>query len=236
MTILRPGNFDITDRGVEIAGLRKGDRILDIGCGQGDTLNHLIKDFGMTGEGIDMSLPRISEAKEKYPDLDVKFGDGEFLDEYSSFSFDGVFMECVLSLINIPDEALHEAYCVLKKGGKLIISDLYDKKPDPMQLKAVKIEADRQSRIPKKNGECEEHPTRFVDFRLDGVFFRDPLIAQREEIGYKVLAFEDRSQDLDNYIAQTLMDEGTLENLCADKKTIGRKNTGYFLLVAQKPE
>ena len=75
-----------------------------------------------------------------------------------------------------------------------------------------------------------------MDFRLDGVFFRDPLIAQLEEIGYKVLAFEDRSQDLDNYIAQTLMDEGTLENLCADKKTIGRKNTGYFLLVAQKPE
>ena len=236
MAILRPGEFDITDRGVEIAGLKAGDKVLDIGCGEGDTLNHLVSDFGMTGEGIDMSLPRISAAKAKYPDLEVKFGDGEFLDEYSSFSFDGVLMECVLSLINIPDEALHEAYCVLKKGGKLIISDLYDKKPDPKQLKAIKIEAGRQSKIPKKNGECEEHPTRFVDFRFEGVFFKEPLMAQLEEIGYKVLAFEDRSKDLDNYVAQTLMDEGTLDNLCVDKKTINRKNIGYFLLVAQKPE
>ena len=59
-------------------------------------------------------------------------------------------------------------------------------------------------------------------------------LAQLEEIGYKVLAFEDRSPDLDNYVAQTLMDEGTLDNLCADKKTINKKNIGYFLLVAEK--
>lgn len=236
MAILRPGEFDITDKGIELAGLKKGDKVLDIGCGDGDVLNHLVKDFGMEGEGIDMSLPRISDANEKYPDLKIKFGDGEFLDDYSSFTFDGVMMECVLSLINIPDESLHEVYCVLKKGGKLIISDLYDKNPDPMQLKAVKMEAQRQSKIPHKEGDCEENPTRFVDFRLDGVFFKEPLIAQLKEIGYKVIAFEDRSQDLDNYVAQTLMDEGTLENLCADEKTLKKKNLGYFLLVAQKPE
>lgn len=236
MAILRPGEFDITDRCIELAGLKKGDKILDIGCGEGDTLNHLVKDFGMEGEGIDMSLPRIQTAKEKYPDIEVKFGDGEFLENYSSFTFDGVLMECSLSMINLPDEALHEAYCVLKKGGKLLISDLYKKDPDDMQLKAMKIEAVRQSQIPHKEGDCEEHKPRFVDFRLDGVFFEKPLKAQLEEIGYKVLAFEDRSADLDNYVAQTLMDEGTLDNICADKKVLDQKNIGYFLLVAQKPE
>jgi len=236
MAIMRPGEFNITDRGVELAGLKVGDKILDIGCGEGDTLNHLITDMGMTGEGIDMSLPRIQTANEKYPDIKIKFGDGEFLEDYSSFTFDAVFMECSLSMINLPDEALHEAYCVLKRGGKLVISDLYKKDPDDLQLKAMKIEAVRQSKIPRKEGDCGEHKPRFVDFRLDGLFFARPLVAQLEEIGYKVLAFEDRSKDLDEYVGQTLMNEGTLENLCVDKKVLEQKNVGYFLLVAQKPE
>ena len=239
MSIFRPGEFDITDRAVEIAALKKGDRILDIGCGEGDTVNHLNKDLGMKAEGIDMNLAMIANAKEKYPGIDVKFGDGEFLDDYSSFTFDGVLMECVLSLVNIPDEALHEAYCVLKKGGKLIISDLYEKDPDPKQVKAVKIEAERLSKIPHKEGDCEEDPTRFVDFRFEGAFYKEPLIAQLEEIGYKVIAFEDKSQELDSYVAETLMNEGTLDNLMTNvnmEKADGKKRKiGYFMLVAEKP-
>ncbi len=238
MAILRPGEFDITDKATEAAGLKKGDRVLDIGCGEGDTVAHLSEKYGLKAEGIDMNLSRISTAKEKHPGIDVKFGDGEFLDGYSSYTFDGIYMECVLSMINIPDEALHEAYCVLKKGGKLIISDLYEKDPDPKQLKAIKIEADRQSRIPHKEGDCENDIQRFVDFRFRGAFFKDPLIAQLKEIGYKVTLFEDRSQDLDNYVAQTMMDEGSLENCCTNLETEvnGRKRRiGYFLIVAEKP-
>ena len=239
MSIFRPGEFDITDRGIELAKLKKGSKILDIGCGEGESLNHLKTKYGIEGEGIDMSLPMISKAKEKYPDIKVSFGDGEFLDNYSSYTFDGVMMECVLSLINIPDEALHEAYCVLKKGGMLIISDLYEKDPDPMQLKAVKIEADRQSKIPHKEGDCEEDIARFVDFRYEGAFFEKPLIRQLKEIGYNIIAFEDRSQDLDNYVAETMMNDGTLDNLMTCVKTEtpdGKKRKiGYFLLVAQKP-
>ena len=240
MSILRPGEFQITDRGIEIAGLKAADRILDIGCGEGDTVHHLSQDFGMKAEGIDMNLARISAAKEKYPAIDVKLGDGEFLDEYSSYTFDGILMECVLSLINLPDEALHEAYCVMKKGGRLILSDLYYKKPDPMQMKAVAIEAQRLARIPRKEGDCEEAQARFVDFRFEGAFYREPLIAQLHEIGYRLLAFEDRSQDLDNYVAQVLMDGGSLEDLCTGVCLSGegakRKDLGYFLLVAEKPE
>lgn len=237
MTVMRPGEFSITDRGIEIAGFKKGDKILDIGCGEGDTVAHLAEDLGMEAEGIDMSLKMISAAKEKHPGINIKMGDGEFLDEYSSFTFDGITMECVLSLINIPDEALHEAYCVLKKGGRLIISDLYHKDPDPMMMKAVRLEAQRLASKPRKEGDCEENPTRFVDFRVKGAFFEEPLKAQLEEIGYKILAFEDRSKDLDNYAAQILMDGGSLEDLMCDADFSDKKNRpGYFLLVAQKPE
>ena len=236
MAIMRPGEFAITDKAIEIADLKKGDRILDIGCGEGDTVAHF-NALGMDAEGIDMSLKMITAAKEKHPGINVKMGDGEFLDEYSSYTFDGITMECVLSRINIPDEALHEAWCVLKKGGKLIISDLYYEDPDPMKMKAVKMEARRLAMKPRKEGDCEENPTRFVDFRVKGAFFEKPLIAQLKEIGYKILLFEDRSKDLDNYAAQVIMDGGKLEDLCCDADFTDKKNKlGYFLLVAQKPE
>ncbi|MDO4544801.1 MAG: methyltransferase domain-containing protein [Bacillota bacterium] len=240
MTIFRPGEFTITDRAVELANFKKGSKLLDIGCGEGDTIAHLTEDLGMEAEGIEMNLAMISNAKEKHPGINIKFGDGEFLDDYMSFTFDGVLMECVLSLINIPDEALHEAYCVLKKGGKLIISDLYEKDPDPEKLKAVKIEAERLSKIPHKEGDCEEDPVRFVDFRLDGAFFKEPLMAQLEEIGYKVIAFEDRSADLDSYVVETMMQDGNLDDLLTNVKTEDaegkKRKIGYFLLVAEKPE
>lgn len=235
MALFRPGDFDITDRGIEIAGLEKGSRCLDIGCGEGDTVAHLVEDMGIEAEGIDMNLSMISRAKEKHPGINVKFGDGEFLDDYMSFTFDGVLMECVLSLINIPDEALHEAYCVLKKGGKLIISDLYHKNPDPKQMKAVEIEAERLSRIPHKEGDCEDSPKRFVDFKFEGAFYEAPLKRQLEEIGYEVVAFEDRSRDLDGFIAGYLMDGGKLEDLMTEVKPENSKDIGYFLLVAEKP-
>lgn len=239
MALKRPGEFNITDRALEIADYKKGSRILDIGCGEGDTVNHL-NELGMEAEGIDMNLESIRIAGERYPGINVRFADGSFLDEYMSFTFDGVTFECSLSMINQPDEALHEAYCVMKKGGRLIITDLYEIDPDPQQVKAVEIEAARQARIPHQEGDCDEGTVmRFVNFRYEGAFYKDALIKMmEEEIGYKVIAFEDRTQDLDNYVAQTLMDEGSLEHLCTNLKweIDGKKRKiGYFILVAQKP-
>lgn len=241
MALLRPGEFAITDRGIEMAALSKGSKVLDIGCGEGDTIIHLQEDLGMTAEGIDINLARISEAKEKHPGIDVKFGDGEFLDGYMSYTFDGILMECSLSLINMPDEALHEAYCVMKKGGKLIISDLYEIDPDPEQMRAVRMEANRVAKIPHQEGDCDERGMKFVDFRFGGAFYREPLIRQLESIGFHVLGFEDRTEDLNNYVAQAVMDgeEGQgLEGLCPnlELETGGRKRKiGYFVLAAAKP-
>ena len=207
-------DFRNIDRGIELAGLKAGSKLLDIGCGQGDALAHLVSDLGLTGEGLDINLAKVADAKEKHPDLEIKFGDGEFLEDYMSYTFDGVLFEGCLHKINIPDEALHEAYCVLKKGGKLIIIDRYEIDPDEKQMDAVRIEAARQAAIPRKEGDCEDLGQKFVDFRYEGAFYKDPLIRQVEETGFKVVAFED------------VREEG---------QGAGDRNIGRFLLVAAKP-
>lgn len=233
MSLIRPGKFEITDRAMELCGLEKGAAVLDIGCGDGTAAEYLQDQYGYKVTGIDMNLAKINEGKARNKNLDLRMGDGEFLDDFSSYSFDCVMMECSLSLINLPDEALHEAYCVLKKGGKLFVSDLYIKNPDPNQVKAVKIEADRQAKIPHKEEDCGQGKMRFVDFRLEGAFIKEPLIQYMEEVGYRITAFEDRSADLDTYVAETILQEGSLDNCITCAK--GKRGIGYFMLVAEKP-
>ena len=226
MTIARPGGFELTDRALEIANYKMGSRILDIGCGEGDTVDRLNK-MGLNAEGIDINLSKIDKAKKDYPGINVKFGDGGFMDDYLSYTFDGIISECTLSTMLQPDEALHEVYCVLKKGGRLIITDYYEKDPDPQQLKAVAIEAARQARMPHNEGDCEAGtPSHFTDFCFEGAFFKEPLIRMIEdELGMKVLAFEDAGI--------TVGAEDIYTNV---KTEVGgkKRNLGYFVLVAQK--
>jgi ubiquinone/menaquinone biosynthesis C-methylase UbiE len=242
MSDLKPGGYRITDKAMEFWKLPRGAKVLDIGCGRGDTLEYLEREYGFEGHGIDLSMARIKEGKERNPDLNIKYGDGEFLDDFSSFSFDGVLMECTLSLINLPDEALHEAFCVLKKGGKLFLSDLYVKNPDQGLIRALAIEAERQRKKPHHEGECgteceEEHKNRAMSFRSSGRFLIDPLINQLDEIGFYNIKWLDFSQELNNFVAETLMRDGTLEGCLCDEALHPQDSfkTGYFMLTAEKP-
>ncbi|MCG8485370.1 MAG: class I SAM-dependent methyltransferase [Clostridia bacterium] len=158
MSNLKPEEFRITDQALGIWNLKKGAEVLDIGCGQGETVEYLEKEYGYKARGIDLSKAMIKRGLARNPKLNIQYGDGEFLDGFLSYSFDGVMMENVLSFIGLPDEALHEAYCVLKKGGKLFISDLFIKDPDTELLKAVEIEAQKQQSMPHPEDGCgSEH-------------------------------------------------------------------------------
>lgn len=158
MSNFKMGEYKITNEALKTWNLPKGAEVLDIGCGQGETVAYVEKEYGYKACGIDLSKAMIKQGLDQNPKLNIKHGDGEFLDGFLSYSFDGVMMECVLSLIGLPDEALHEAYCVLKKGGKLFISDLYIKDPDPEFLKAVEMEAQRQKNEPHSEDGCgSEH-------------------------------------------------------------------------------
>lgn len=232
--MLSPGKFEITDKAMEICKMPKGAKVLEIGCGEGDTTERLEKKYGYDVSAIDLNLEMVSKAKKRGLKADIKYGDGEFLEDFSSWTFDCVTMECVLSLINLPDEALHEAICMLKKGGKLFISDLYIKNPEPEKLKAIKIEAERQAKLQKADNQCsddcaEEHKKRFTTFRLENRFLLEPLVEELKSIGFKIIHEENRSLDLDNFVAQSVMDGKKID--CNMK---GKKDTGYFMLIAEK--
>lgn len=233
--MLRPGEFKMIDKAMEICNLPEGGRVLEIGCGTGDTTERLEKKYGAKVSAIDTSLEMVRRAKKRGLDAEIAYGDGEFLEHFSSFTFDMVVMECVLSLIHKPDEALHEAYCTLKKGGMLFLSDVSIKNPDPMQMKALAIEADRLSKIPKEYKECDDRQEemRVVNFRHEGRFLLNPLKEALEDVGFHLVFEEDRSKDLDEYVAEKILSGEEEEGgwSCDNYP----KDTGYFMMIAQKP-
>lgn len=124
-------NFDVT-RKKEIwpevrrlvAEVKKGAKVLDIGCGNGRLLETL-KSRGVDYLGIDNSQELIKLAKQNYPQNRFIVGDLLNLGEISEGDFDYIF--CLAVLPHIPGEdlrvkALRELKSKTVSGGKIIIS------------------------------------------------------------------------------------------------------------------
>ena len=228
--MLRPGGFAMTDRGLSACGFAPGDKVLEIGCGEGETLEHMEKVYGLDLTAVDIDLSMVSKAKERGLAAEIRYGDGGFLEGFLSNTFDGVVMECVLSLIHKPQEALHEVWCVLKHGGRLFLSDLYHRDPSARDMEALARRAAADAVRPHEYGDCEsDEDVRMVDFFYDGRFYLDPLKRYMRSLGYRILLEEDRTKDLQEYAAEKAMDG---EQLCGGFRRPGR--TGYFLMAAEK--
>lgn len=239
MNIIRPGGVELSHKAYIQSGLPRKARILDVGSGEGDALSYLNKEFEAICTGIDLSAEMISRAREKYKGIEFKEGDAELLD-FASKSFNGVFMECSLSLVNLQIEALHEAYCVLKDGGKLIITDLFAIDPNPQEVLKMQREAMIAKNKPREGGECEDREKVPSGLMLGGAFVTDALIEACEEIGFELLLLEDETERLQGFVAEMVMEHGSLDNFfasmdegCFLEEAQGGK-TGYFLMVLEK--
>ncbi|WP_320171268.1 DVU_1556 family methyltransferase [Maridesulfovibrio sp.] len=120
---LRPGGFALTDRAVDLARIPSGSRVLDVGCGLGATVEHLRSEHGFDACGIDNSVRQLSEAP---GDLPLTLAEASCIPCADSF-FDALFCECVLSLMPDQQKCITEFSRILKKDGKLIITDLYQR-------------------------------------------------------------------------------------------------------------
>ncbi|MFZ4523101.1 MAG: DVU_1556 family methyltransferase [Bacteroidales bacterium] len=114
----RPGGFILTSRAAELGSFGMGSRILDIGCGSGETVRYLRSECGIEAFGIDKNLDQSSG--ESYLIMghaeDLPFPDGYM---------DGILTECSFSLFEDQEKSLKECFRILKPDGRLIISDLY---------------------------------------------------------------------------------------------------------------
>ena len=131
---LHPGGPDLTAHLVACLGLPPGSRVLDLGCGPGATLETLAS-AGLAPVGADYSLPLATEAAVRAPRALVVVADGERL-PFRDGSFDGVVAECVLSVIPDIHAAAREVARVVRRGGRVAISDVIREGPVPAVLDA----------------------------------------------------------------------------------------------------
>lgn len=94
------------------------DKVLDLGCGEGTRLNHVIPN-GKIGYGIDISSIAIDAAKKKYPHH-FQVGNLEKL-PYKDSSFDLVYSAYVFEHLDNPEKVIKEGLRVLKKGGYFLV-------------------------------------------------------------------------------------------------------------------
>jgi len=244
--MIRPGGKALTRKAVKTAKLPEGARVLDIGCGEGDTVALLKAEYGFDATGVDVSAKLIAKGRKRHEGLDLRCMEAEFLD-FESKTFDAVFMECSLSVFRLHEDAVFEAYCLLKPGGKLIITDLFLINPDPVRVAEMLKNAHEKANKPKIDNNCEENekPSFVI---LDGAFVIDELAKMIEEIGFEIEYFENVENALSNFAAQAIMGHGSLEEYFkavipegSDPSTFfscsslsDPKNLGYFLMILTK--
>ena len=99
------------------AGVREGQRALDVGCGPGALTAQLVDRLGPESvAAIDPSAPFVAAATARFPDVDVRRGSAEEL-PYDDNAFDAALAELVVHFMRDPVAGLTEMARVVRPGG-----------------------------------------------------------------------------------------------------------------------
>ncbi|KYC45871.1 MAG: Protein-L-isoaspartate O-methyltransferase [Candidatus Methanofastidiosum methylothiophilum] len=110
--------------------IKEGEVVLDLGSGAGLDCFLAADKVGENGKviGVDFTETMIQKATQNakkygYKNVEFRYGDIENLPIEAS-SVDVILSNCVVNLVPDKVKAFKEAYRVLKKGGKMYISDI----------------------------------------------------------------------------------------------------------------
>ena len=219
---LRPGGFFLTDRAMELCNFKTNDKLLDIGCGMGVTVDRLRNVFKMDAFGIDPSQKLLGLGREKYPNNEIKLGMGEEI-PYKDLEFNGVFAECTMSLMQNIEKTIMESNRVLRRNGYFIVNDVYARSPEYL-------------------GEVQDYN---ISSCMRGLLDMDVLKKSIESSGYKITYLEDFTELLKQLMVKIIFKYGSMSmfwkvatNGCTNCVDFEEKlklcKPGYFLMIAKK--
>jgi methionine biosynthesis protein MetW len=98
--------------------IKQGEKVLDLGCGDGDLLLYLKEKLGVTARGVELSEAGVLSCVRK--GVSVRQGDlHEGLVDYPDASFDTVILSYTIPYLNDPAFVIQE---MLRVGSRAIVS------------------------------------------------------------------------------------------------------------------
>ena len=218
---LKPGGSLLTERALEVGGIRgllPEFRVADIGCGAGETLEYLERSGVYSSVGLDYSETLLGEAIPRLVSGRLVRGRADSL-PFRKGSFDALFCECVLSILEDRITPLREFARVLKEGGFLIVSDVFGRGDSGQEEVRTKPEVLRNERLLSK----------------------EDLLDLLTGLGFSLLLWEEHERLLKEFAARMILAGLRLPDIWAcrrgqEGKGLGRARLSYFLMVARKAE
>jgi ubiquinone/menaquinone biosynthesis C-methylase UbiE len=101
----------------EAAGVREGQRVLDVGCGPGALVSKLAEIVGAESvAGLDPSEPFVQAARARVPGARILVGSAESI-PFADGEFDAMLSQLVVNFLADPDQGLREMSRVTRPGG-----------------------------------------------------------------------------------------------------------------------
>ncbi|WHY65229.1 class I SAM-dependent methyltransferase [Neobacillus sp. SuZ13] len=121
-----PGGIPLTKYILSNEDITNKSRILDAGCGTGQTAAFLYQHYFAKVVGVEINPIMIEKAKKRFQalNLPIKLVQGSIEKlPFNDATFDFILSESVLAFVNKP-AAISEFFRVLKKGGRLIANEM----------------------------------------------------------------------------------------------------------------
>jgi SAM-dependent methyltransferase len=116
---------------LDAAGVTRGSKALDVGTGPGLVAAAVVARGGEV-IGVDFSEAMLAEARQRYPEIEFRQGSADAL-PFEDGTFDAVVSNLVFHHLGRPEQALREAYRVLRPGGRVGFTVW----GDPSRLEAI---------------------------------------------------------------------------------------------------